>query len=79
MITWRTELHYSCDCEKYNPDCDKELILDQMDAPTQKGMARIAKNAGWVEVGDKCYCSSCYEQFIKEWLIQSPILTHPKP
>lgn len=42
-VTWRTELHFTCedglDGElPFNPDCHGELILDQLDAKTQRGI-----------------------------------------
>ena len=60
-ITWRTELHFSCDCglETYVPNCESDLMLDQLDAKTKKGMFALAKKLGWVRVGDKCYCPYC--------------------
>jgi len=66
MITWRTELHYACDCylDKvfYNPNCIMEQVLDQRDAKTKKGMASIMKKNGWVKINDKCYCKSCFKK-----------------
>lgn len=61
-VTWRTELHFTCDEEAYNPSCEGELMLDQLDAKTKKGMFRIAEREGWIRVGDKCYCPSCAEK-----------------
>ncbi len=63
MITWRIELHWVCDHLNYDSDCEKELVLDQLDAKTKKGMFTVAKKEGWVRVGDKCFCPSCFKKY----------------
>lgn len=66
MVTWRTELHFICDqLDDYNPNCHKELSLDQLDAKTKGGMLRIAKKEGWVWDKNKCYCPACKEKYWK--------------
>ena len=64
MITYRRELHFVCDNEDYNKDCHKELMLDQLDSTTKRGMFSIAKKAGWTwgYPNGKCYCPSCSTQ-----------------
>ena len=61
MIIWQTKLHFICDKDFliFEPLCEKELILDQTDAKTKKGMFAIAKKIGWVLKNDNCYCPSC--------------------
>jgi hypothetical protein len=68
MITWRTELHLTCDVydlkgPAYYPYCSEELILDQVYAKTRKGMFRVAKDYGWTWDGNLCLCPSCSKQF----------------
>ena len=69
MITWRTELHFECDDGlstdiPYNPDCHEELILDQIDAKTKKGMFGVAKRLGWTWDNQYCRCPSCAKIYI---------------
>ena len=65
MITWRKELHFTCtnflDGDNYYPDCVVDLILDQLDAKTKKGMFSKAKKLGWTWNDNKtiCYCPDC--------------------
>ena len=64
MVTWRIELHFTCDHNGYDPDCCRKLMLDQLDAPTKKGMYAVAKKAGWIwNKKDKCYCPSCVKKY----------------
>jgi len=63
MITWRKELHFTCDHEGYDPDCHQELMLDQLNAPTKRGMYVVAKKAGWIWIENKCYCPSCAKKY----------------
>ena len=58
MITWRTELHLTCDGEDHV--WSEELMLDQYDAKTKKGMEALARKIGWTWCKDgKCYCPEC--------------------
>jgi hypothetical protein len=59
VITWRRELHFTCDNIVYEPKCHKELILDQMNAWTKRGMQAIGRKAGWTEEGELCFCPYC--------------------
>ena len=63
MITYRKELHFTCDHPYYDPDCHLELLMDQADAPTKKGMWAIAKKVGWTWKDNKCYCPSCTKKY----------------
>lgn len=68
MITWRTELHLTCDQQEfYNPECYDNIMLDQLDAKTKKGMFAIAKKNGWIWDKTKsiCYCQSCAIKYNK--------------
>lgn len=60
VIPWRTELHFMCDGEK----CMQELLLDQMDARTKRGMYAVAMRLGWTweDVGPhhtRTLCPAC--------------------
>ncbi len=47
-VTWRLELHFTCENIDYEPNCHRELLLDQQNAKTKKGMFAVAKKAGWI-------------------------------
>jgi hypothetical protein len=70
-ITYRRELHFTCegfDLIGWNPCCEDELLLDQLDAPTKKGMFAKARKAGWTW-DKKTLCPSCtkiYNQSLKQ-------------
>ena len=55
MITWRTELLFECDI------CSEQLILDQLDAKTKKGMFAVAKKEGWERGKSNCICPECQD------------------
>jgi hypothetical protein len=75
-ITWRTELHLTCDVYDLDPvmyhkDCEQELLMDQMDAKTKKVMFRVAKKAGWTWDDECCLCPSCSKKY--SYLLKKPL------
>jgi len=59
MITYIKEMCFDCDEEEYYADCEKYLILTQLDAKTKKGMEKLGSKLGWTWDKEKSFCPAC--------------------